>query len=592
MRLLALRGAVPSRGRPGPARIGLALCACLLLGGLAGSSVAQERDLFRLQLKWRPQAQFMGYFMAQAKGYYEREGLAVEIVPARIGVAPSDAIRDGRADAVVEWMATALRERRGGLPLVNVAQIFQHSGMTLVCRRDRGIFQPLDLRGKAVEIHFGGNEAPFLAWLHALGLNAGDGANDVRVEEQKTLIDGFFDGAADCISSMTYNEYWLLLDRGADLANMTVFQYEDYGFSLLEDGLYVDERRLADAAFRDKLVRFVRASVAGWRYAAANTAEAAFVVARVAEGADLTHQTRMAAEVANLVRAGEETGLLDLDALDRTLGLLPPEARRGGASDARRFWTHEIWEEAVGEPVQTFSRETRYRLTEVLSSSWFYALDLIGTVAFGIAGFMRAKERRYDLWGAFILTFLPAVGGGTLRDLLVGGERHPPFIFKDPTYLYIVIAIVVVGMLMVRFVRFPQAMRRQFDHVMLVTDTLGVAAFTIIGAKVAIAAELEWFWIPICAALTCAGGGVLLDVVTGREPRTFRGEPYEEIAILGGLILIALLHFASEVPFVVDYIVGSICLVMAIVFSLRVLVVVKGWRMPRLRGGDETAEAD
>jgi NitT/TauT family transport system substrate-binding protein len=85
-----------------------------------------------------------------------------------------------------------------------------------------------------------------------------------------------------------------------------------------------------------------------------------------------------------------------------------------------------------GQTLQFFTIETRYRLDAVLSSRWFYGLDLLGTLAFGIAGFIRARERQYDLWGAFVLTFLPAVGGGTLRDLLVVGDRIRPSSLRTP----------------------------------------------------------------------------------------------------------------------------------------------------------------
>lgn len=143
--------------------------------------------------------------------------------------------------------------------------------------------------------------------------------------------------------------------------------------------------------------------------------------------------------------------------------------------------------------------------------------------------------------------------------------------------------IVFSGWFSIRYIRFPQILRAQFDRILFVSDTIGMAAFTIIGAKVAILANLSWFWIPICAALTCAGGGMLLDIVTGREPRTFKGEPYEEIAIIGGLVLLGLLHFASDVSSVTTYIIVSVCLTMGLVFGLRAAIVRLGWRAPLLR---------
>lgn len=128
----------------------------------------------------------------------------------------------------------------------------------------------------------------------------------------------------------------------------------------------------------------------------------------------------------------------------------------------------------------------------------------------------------------------------------------------------------------------PHATRRRFPRFLLLIDTVGIAAFTIIGAKVAIIADLYWFWIPICAAATCAGGGVLLDICTGREPRTFTGEIYEELAILGGLVLIGLLSLAHRVADVEAFIVFAIVFTFCLVYGLRIFVVIKGLRAPRL----------
>lgn len=148
--------------------------------------------------------------------------------------------------------------------------------------------------------------------------------------------------------------------------------------------------------------------------------------------------------------------------------------------------------------------------------------------------------------GCFILTLLPAVGGGTLRDLLIGGMRSPPFIFKDSTYLLVVALVVAAGPVLAGLPSSGAADGQRFNRVLGVCDSVGLATFTIIGAQVALEGDLSWWWMPICAALTCAGGGMLLDVVTGREPRTFQGEPYEEIAVAGALLLILGLLVADQ----------------------------------------------
>src|SRR5690606_29895176 len=118
-----------------------------------------------------------------------------------------------------------------------------------------------------------------------------------------------------------------------------------------------------------------------------------------------------------------------------------------------RAWTHRVWYEAgLGDSGwHTLAESTRNRLLSSVSELWFYALALIGTANFALAGFMRARQRHYDLWGAFVLTLLPAAGGGILRDLLIGGDRHPPFIFKDPAYIFVILSALAFGVLVTAF---------------------------------------------------------------------------------------------------------------------------------------------
>ena len=257
----------------------------------------------------------------------------------------------------------------------------------------------------------------------------------------------------------------------------------------------------------------------------------------------------------------------------------------GGGSSA---WTHRYWYEIDKNNRSYFSIELRYRLQQVLSHHYFYLLDLIGTLAFGIAGFARAQERNYGIWGALVVTSLPAVGGGTLRDVLVGGDRHPPFIFTDPTYIYIVMAIVIIGSVGNLLIPRLRGSSQKYPGLFLIIDTIGLAAFSIIGAKVAIVAQLEWFWIPALAALTCAGGGVLLDIFTNREPLSFHGKIYEEIAVFGGLIFAGMLYFGNHVDNMYQYLVFTIVITFFLVFFTRIAVVHYGWTSPLLRSRVES----
>jgi NitT/TauT family transport system substrate-binding protein len=279
---------------------------------MAMASTAQAADDVTLQLKWVTQAQFAGYYMAAANGYYEAEGLNVTILPGGPDVAPTQVIAGGGADVVIDWMPSALAAREKGLALVNIAQPFKSSGMMLTCLKESGVAAPADFKGKALGVWFGGNEYPFLNWMNKLGLKT-DGT-DVTVLKQGFNVDPLLQKQAACVSTMTYNEYWQVIDAGVKPEDLVTFKYEDEGVATLEDGLYVMEEKLADPAFEDKMVRFVRASMKGWKEAEANPDAAAMIVLENdATGAQTeAHQKRMMGEIAKLT-AGSNGALVEDD---------------------------------------------------------------------------------------------------------------------------------------------------------------------------------------------------------------------------------------------------------------------------------------
>ncbi len=319
-----------------------------LAGAMAlGAGIAQAADDLTLQLKWVTQAQFAGYYVALEKGFYADEDLNVTIKPGGPDVAPTQVIAGGGADVTVEWMPAALAAREKGLALVNIAQPFKSSGMMLTCRKDTGITSPADFAGKTLGVWFFGNEFPFLSWMSQLGLGT-DGGDGVTVLKQGFNVDPILQKQADCVSTMTYNEYWQIIDAGIAADDLVTFKYEDQGVATLEDGLYVLEDRLGDAAFEDQLVRFVRASMKGWKYAEENADEAADIVLEYDETGAQTekHQRRMMGEIAKLT-AGSN-GALDAADYERTVSSL-----LSGGSDPvitkapEGAWTHAITDKAL-----------------------------------------------------------------------------------------------------------------------------------------------------------------------------------------------------------------------------------------------------
>ncbi len=310
--------------------------------GVFGAS-AQAADTVNLQLKWVTQAQFAGYYVAQDKGFYKDADLDVNIKPGGPDIAPPQVIAGGGADVVVDWMPSALASREKGVPLVNIAQPFKTSGMMLTCRKETGIKSPADFKGKTLGVWFFGNEYPFLSWMSKLQIPTTGGDEGVSVLKQGFNVDPILQKQADCVSTMTYNEYWQIIDAGIPASELVVFKYEEQGVATLEDGLYVLEDNLKDPAFVEKMARFVSASMKGWEWARAHPKEAAIIVLdNDGSGAQTEkHQVRMMGEI-NKLTAGSDGKLNPAD-YERTVSTL-----LGGGSDPvitkkpEGAWTHAV----------------------------------------------------------------------------------------------------------------------------------------------------------------------------------------------------------------------------------------------------------
>ena len=285
----------------------------LVTAAFAGPAAAVDK--VTVQLKWLPQAQFAGYYVAQAKGFYKEVDLDVTIKPGGPGIAPAQVLAAKGADLVVDWMPSALAAREAGVPLVNVAQIFNGSGMMLTCKKSKGISTAKDFKGKTLGVWFGGNEYPFLSWMGLLGIKTSGANPDVKVLRQGFNVDLLLKNQAACISTMSYNEYWQVIDAGVKATDLVTFAYEEQGVATLEDGLYAREPDLRDPAYVAKFVRFVKASIRGWEYALKNQDEAVDIVLAADTLGDSTAavQKRQLENVAKLITNGGNPSMGKLD---------------------------------------------------------------------------------------------------------------------------------------------------------------------------------------------------------------------------------------------------------------------------------------
>lgn len=313
----------------------------------ANEATSTEPVTVKLQLKWVPQAQFAGYFVAKDKGYYEQEGLNVEILPGGPDIVPEQQVAGGSADIGVDWVGSLLTSQEQEMPLIQIAQIFQKSGLVVVSKKSAGMNTPADLKGKKVGNWMGGNEFELLALFDKYGL---DPNKDVSFTKQGFTMDQFLGGELDAASAMTYNEYQILLESGLKDSDLNVIDMNDEGVAMLEDNLFANKEWLD--ANKETAAKFVRASLKGWKDAIADPEAAVDSVMKQADSGSTTkeHQLKMMQEVAKLIQPEgfDETkmGYTDEKMFQQTADIALKFGVIKEAANVQEAYTNEIVEMA------------------------------------------------------------------------------------------------------------------------------------------------------------------------------------------------------------------------------------------------------
>lgn len=302
-----------------------------------------ELQKVTLQLKWLPQSQFMGYYVAKEKGYYKEQGIDIEILPGGSDIIPEQQVYNGVADIGVTWVSSLMKYQSQGWELVQVAQMFQKSAMLLVSKASAGIKTPADLKGKKVGSWFGGNEYEIYALLEANGI---DREKDLKLVQQDFTMNQILKDEIDAASAMTYNEYGLLLESGLKAEELNVIDMNDAGVAMMEDCLFVNSEWISKN--EDLFVRFMKASIKGWAEACADPEAAGKTVFDADQSVSLDHQVYMAKEIAKLaVPEGfdpAKIGYIDTAAIQQTAdlalkyGLLTKPAEISDATITNKYW--------------------------------------------------------------------------------------------------------------------------------------------------------------------------------------------------------------------------------------------------------------
>ncbi len=196
--------------------------------------------------------------------------------------------------------------------------------------------------------------------------------------------------------------------------------------------------------------------------------------------------------------------------------------------------------------------------------SWVYAFDLFGTLVFAISGVLTAVEKKFDLVGAAIIGFVTALGGGTIRDLLLG--RTPVGWLKDIHYLLVILVAVLLCFL---FRVHIQKLRKS----MFFFDSLGIGLFSIMGTQIGLSFGISTPYAILLGIVSAVFGGVLRDVLTNEIPLIFRKEIYATACLAGAVCYVGLGYIS---PFEQIHMIVS----MGLVFLIRYLSVRHDWSLP------------
>lgn len=278
----------------------LVLAGLLLAGGpeLREAHGAETKHA-ALALQWQPQAQFAGFYVAQAKGFYREAGVDLEIIPGGPDVVASELLAGGRAQFATMFLATGVERRAKGLPVVHLAQLVQDSALMLLLRADSPVREPRDLDGRRVGLWDNEFRLQPMALFQRLGIKP-------AILPQSDTLNLFLRGGVDAASGMWYNEYHTLLASGLNPEELRVFFYRDLELNFPEDGLYALEKTVA--ADPELCRAVVEASLRGWRWAFEHPDEALDIVIARMKAAHLpssrAHQRWMLARMKDVMRSG------------------------------------------------------------------------------------------------------------------------------------------------------------------------------------------------------------------------------------------------------------------------------------------------
>ncbi len=329
-----------------PLALGVVIALVVLVAAGGTGVFGAAKDKVTLQLKWVAQAQFAGYYAAKEKGFFDAAGLDVTVKPGGPDIIPEQVVAGGGAQFGIDWLPSLLSAREQGTPLINIAQVFQYSGMREIAFKSTGIRTVNDLRGKKVAVWFGGNEFELLATLDKYRINRD---KDLTLVKQPFDMNLLLNRQVSAAAAMTYNEYHQVLEAGVKPTDLVVIDFNKEGTAMLEDGVFTTEAWLKDTHNKEIAARMLRASFQGWTYCRDHVSDCVDMVLKQDTTGVMSkqHQTTMMAEINKLIwgppAPAHSIGYMEPAAFKRTAGI----ANRFGVIKkpaSESAFTHAIWE--------------------------------------------------------------------------------------------------------------------------------------------------------------------------------------------------------------------------------------------------------
>jgi NitT/TauT family transport system substrate-binding protein len=272
----------------------------LMAGSLTPAAPAAAENLTKasLRLKWLAQAQFAGFYVALAKGYYKAEGIDLSINPGGPNLLTENLVATG-ADTfgLSGGTDSVFAARDKGLPIVCIGVAHQITPFVFVTRKDGPVKTLQDFKGKTVTTWFTGANHVLNGMLAKEGIKA----DEVKIQPQQVSVTPFVDGQVDVITATYYNEFYTIQSR-MPKDSLKTFVSEDYGITFPRDTLIVAEKTIKENP--ELIKKFLRATLKGWKDAFADPKFAVDTVMAAAPTLDRAQQEFMLSEIKRLMIAG------------------------------------------------------------------------------------------------------------------------------------------------------------------------------------------------------------------------------------------------------------------------------------------------